>query len=58
MKKFRKLVLLLVLAGPAAVNLSCSSVLLRDVRDGFVGAVSSFTQQTVLDVLGTFTGNL
>jgi len=56
MKRIRKRVLLLGLAGPAIMMPSCSSLLVRDIRDAAITGVSNFVQQAAFDLLDTGIG--
>ncbi len=52
MKNLKRWVLILASAGPSVVHLSCTSVLLQDVQDSVLAAMSSFVGTTTLDLLG------
>lgn len=52
MKKLKRGLLILAIAGPSVANFSCSSVLLRDMQEAAVGALSTFVGTATLDLLG------
>ena len=51
MKKVTKLVLMLSLAGPSVLNLSCTSTFWRSLRDAAFDGVAAWVQTTTFDTL-------
>jgi len=51
MKKVTKLLLVLSLAGPSVINLSCSSTFTRQLRDAAFAGVAGFVQSSTLNTL-------
>ena len=52
MKRLTKWMLLAAMAGPGTMYISCSSMLVQEVRDAVFSAVGTVVEQTTLTALG------
>jgi len=51
MRKVMKLLLVLGLAGPSVINMSCSNMFTRQIRDAAFAGVANFVTGTTFGVL-------
>ena len=51
MRTVRRWVLILAMAGPAILNLSCSGVFWQELKTAAISGAASFVEQAVFDVL-------
>jgi hypothetical protein len=56
MRKVTKLLMILALAGPSVINMSCSSMFTRQLRDAAFAGVANFVQGTAFDALNGLGG--
>lgn len=51
MKSLKKWLLVLSMAGPAVLNLSCPGTFMRQVRDAALSGAADFVEQAAFDLL-------